>query len=121
MELMDVAQYHLKRMDLVVRASEIRWGMFGALEQLVPPELAAKFQTQWQKLTAAVMESRHEDVCVLADGVIRGIWALENRAIIDGHTPLNLSPIGLVVVSIPEEKSEYVPSGKPMNDRLDDI
>ncbi len=121
MELNDRAQAYLQRMDLVVRAAEIKWGILFALERLVPPELAAKFQAQWQKLSGAVMAKDYDEVIVHADGVIRGVWALEKVALEMGHVPEALSGIGLgVPVMLSEEDviREYVESGRPMDEEL---
>ena len=120
MELQERAQKHIERMDYVVRTSEIKWGMMFGLSALVPLELAAKFDLQWQKLSEAIMDSRHEDVVMLSDGVIRGVWALEKVAVLNGHEPLPLSPIGLgvAVMASNEVVGEYVPSGKPMDEEL---
>ena len=119
MELQDRAQKYLERMDYIVRAAEIKWGIMFGLSALVPAELAAKFQTQWEKLSAAIMASDHEGVIVLTDGVVRGVWALEKAALDSGATPLGLSPIGLGVAVMPPEKvSEYVPSGLPMDQEI---
>lgn len=117
MELIDRAQAHIVRMDVVVRAAEIKWGLMGSLETLVPPELAAKFQTQWGKLSEAVMANAYEDIMLLADGVVRGIWAMERVAVLAGSEVQGLSPIGLgtSVMAPIEVVSEYVPSGLPMD------
>jgi len=123
MELMERAQRHLERMDIVVRASEIKWGVMvpggAGLLGMVPPELAAKFNTQWDKLSDAITNSRHEDVIVLADGVVRGIWALERVVVLGGMEPSPLLSIGLGAAPAPTEKpSEYVPSGLPMDQEI---
>lgn len=98
MTLQDRAQAHLQRMDIVVRAAEIKWGIMFGLSALVPTELAAKFQTQWDKLSAAIMASDHEGVIVLADGVVRGVWALDAAAVAAGHVPGALVAVGVGVV-----------------------
>lgn len=91
----DKAQRHLERLDVVIRASEIKWGLF-RLETLVPEDLAAKFKRQWDGLSLAITEARHEDVVVMADGAIRGIWAMEKTAMGAGCDPEALLPFGAV-------------------------
>lgn len=123
MELQERAQKHLERMDIVVRAVEIKWGLMnlgaGGVEQLVPSELAAKFQAQWDKLSSAVTEQRYEDVILLSDGVVRGVWAMDKAAMAAGHEPGALLPIGAGLAPLPEPKqSEYVPSGRPMDEAI---
>ena len=119
MTLQHRSQAHLNRMDWVVRAAEIKWGMMGGLESLVPPNLAAKFALQWGRLSEAIMANAHEDVIVLADGVVRGIWALERVAVLAGAEPSPLPGIGLETpLMAPERVSEYVPSGLPMDQEI---
>lgn len=119
MELNERAQSYLERMDYVVRAAEIKWGIMFGLEALVPAELAAKFKTQWNHLSEAVMTNDYEGIITHADGVVRGVWALERMAIQSGQEPLVLPPIGLGVKPMPPEKEpEYKPSGLPMDQEL---
>ena len=107
MELKDRAQSHISRMDLIVHASEIRWGMMFRLKHLVPDELAEKFTRQWRALGDATMDKRYEDMVSLSDGVIRGMWALEAAAMDAGHVPEDLLPIG---VETPRVVHEDAPS-----------
>jgi hypothetical protein len=95
MELIDRAQSHLNRMDFVVKSIEIKWGIMFAVLSLVPPELAEKFQRQWQSLNNALAENRHEDIISLTDGVIRGCWALDKAAMSAGNDPQRLDQIGI--------------------------
>ena len=121
MSLQERAQRHIERMDIVVKAAEIKYGLLaGITAEPVPPELAAKFDAQWQKLSEAIMDSRHEDVIVLADGVVRGIWALDRFVVLAGADPLALSPIGLEthVMASNEVVGEYVASGLPLDQEL---
>ena len=92
MEQRDIAQKHLNRMDAVVHAAEIKWGILMQLRHMVEPELAEKFDRQWAKLSLALEECRHDDVIALADGTIRGIWAMEAQAMASGHIPLPIQP-----------------------------
>jgi hypothetical protein len=95
MELQDRAQEHIKRMDIVVRATETKWGIFLPLH-LVPVPLKEAFDRQWSKLSQAILESRHEDVMILADGVIRGLWKIDDTLNRAGVEPADLNPIGVV-------------------------
>ncbi len=122
MNLIDREIAHLTRMDFVVRTCEIKWGLMFGITRLVPPELAAKFDLQWLKLSEAIMLKDHEGVMMLSDGVIRGIWAMERAAILEGHIPHALSPIGLGSSEIVIPKApEYKPTGKSMNESLEGI
>lgn len=109
---LEKSQKHLERMDAVVRAAEIKWGAPFRLVQLVPDDLAAKFDRQWQSLSSAITESRHEDVCLLADGVIRGVWALEKTAMATGHEPLTLASIGLRSLPAGQPQAEDTADGR---------
>lgn len=107
MELKERAHRHIERMDFVVRAAEIKWGIPLMLTTLIEPDLAGKFQRQWQALSAAISECRDADVIELTDGAIRGIWAMERAALDAGHKPNALSPIG-VAPKEPEAATEKV-------------
>lgn len=108
MELKDRAQSHIQRMDLIVHASEVKWGLMFRLKQLVPDDLAAKFQRKWDELSEAVMDKRYEDTIILSDDIIRGVGVLEAAAVDAGHVPEDLLPIG---VETPRVVHESVPSG----------
>lgn len=107
------AQAHLHRMDWVVKGAEIKWGLFTALEDKLGGELAAKFKRQWEALSAAVMAQDHDGVATLADGVIRGVWALEKAAFEMGLVPDPLPEIGAgvapVVITPPSETIKPLP------------
>ena len=90
----DKAQAHLHRLDIVVKAVEIRWGVCFGVQAFVPPELWQKFDRQWSALNAAITENRHEDVVTLADGAVRGVWALDKAAWEAGHSPPPLPAYG---------------------------
>ena len=81
------AQKHLERLDQVMRGAEIKWGILFRLETLVPEELSAKFKVQWNKLSESIMNANHADTILLADGAVRGIWALEAAALAAGCVP----------------------------------
>jgi len=97
MELKERATAHIARLDMVVKAAEIKWGVPLLLETLVDANLAAKFGRQWDALSDAIMGSRHEEVIELADGAIRGVWAMEKAALAAGQVPAALAPIGVAV------------------------
>ena len=94
-DMLERSQLHLNRLDLVVRAAEIKWGIMDRLETLCSPETATKFGNHWAKLSMAIMASEYEDVVLLADGAVRGVWRMEAEAIAAGHTPGALMPLGV--------------------------
>lgn len=87
MDKIETAQRHIERLDIVVRACEIKWGVCFMIEKKVPAELWAKFQRQWDALSAAITGCDYEIVPDLADGAVRGVWALEKAAMDAGHVP----------------------------------
>ena len=111
MNIKKAAEYHLHRMDIIISAAEIRWGIMMQLVNLAGGELAEKFERQWSALSAAILESRYADIVILSDGVCRGVWALERAAIAAGHVSQSLPPyvherasIASVEVSVQEIK-----------------
>ncbi len=76
----------LQRLDAASRDYESRWGL-GVLETLVPPTLAEKWQKQWVKVNAAILENDDLSIPGLVDGTIRGWKALEDAAKSAGHNP----------------------------------
>ncbi len=83
----DRARAALQVLDITVSALEIKWGVCFGVTAHAPPELVAKFDRQWEKLNAAITDARHEDVVVLAQGTIRGCWALDKAALDAGNVP----------------------------------
>jgi hypothetical protein len=84
-----LAQGHLQRLDEVSRRYESLWGA-DRLPELVSPELKERWNRQWQKLNAAILESRHGDVVDLAPGCCRAWEALERAAVASGA----VAPVG---------------------------
>lgn len=95
MEPQHRAQKHLQRMDIVMKAAEIKYGVMFTESNLINLELRNKFARQWEKLNSAIMECRYHDVCTLADGVVRGVWAIEKAMEASQAAPCGLTPIGI--------------------------
>ena len=95
MELIDRSQEHLKRMDIVMRSMETKWGIFLPLH-LVPVPLKDAFERQWSKLSQATITANYEDVIMLSDGVIRGLWKIDDTLNRAGVSTDELIPIGVV-------------------------
>ena len=110
MELSIRARKHIERLDIVVKAAEVKWGVPLQLEQLVPPEMAAKFGRQWDALSAAITSGNYEDMIELADGAIRGVWAMDKAALDAGNVPATPSPIGA--------KNDFVPEAAKVEETI---
>lgn len=78
----------LQRLDDVSRGFEARWG-YGRLERLCSPALAVKWDSQWQRMNAAIQAQHLADVATLAQGCMRGWAAVEADALALGHKPLD--------------------------------
>jgi hypothetical protein len=92
MDIIETAQRHIERLDIVVRACEIKWGVCFGIEMKIPKDLWDKFQRQWDALSAAISGCDHASVPDLADGAVRGVWAMEKAALDAGYTPEPLLP-----------------------------
>jgi hypothetical protein len=75
---------HLQRLDEVSRKMEAKWGV-NRLPDCVPKDLREKWDRQWLKLNAAIMESKHPETVELAQGCIRAWEALERAAVVAGY------------------------------------
>lgn len=114
MDLKERAQKHIERLDIIVKATEIKWGVMWQIEALVPQELADKFNRQWEALSSAITDRRHEDVIDLSDGAVRGIWAMEKAAILAGNAPVQLSTIGMAIAEpVTADVSTHIPQLPP--------
>lgn len=71
--------YALGPFDRLARAMEKKWGV-DVLEELVPPEMAAKFGSAMAKLNAALDEKNPELVAARAAVCMRGLEAMDRRA-----------------------------------------
>lgn len=77
---------YITRLDQVAVDYESRWGV-GRLEKIVSPEMLNKWESQKEKLEAAVHSSDLSKVVALVEGSIRGWEAMEADAIRLGHKP----------------------------------
>jgi hypothetical protein len=84
-ELRLINQYMME-LDLVIHKLTLKWGV-GRLQELAPPELKAKFDSQMKKLNDAIMNSDVILVQELIGGAGRGWLALEAAAVKAGHLP----------------------------------
>ena len=69
--------------------SERRWGV-EVLPNLVPPDMAAKFQSAREKFNVALDVGAAQLVADHAAVVVRGLAALEKAALEAGHKPLQI-------------------------------
>lgn len=77
---------NLHRLDEVSRRMESKWGV-DRLPRCVPEDLAGKWNRQWEKLNAAIMDLRHAETVDLAQGCVRAWEALERAAMGAGYQP----------------------------------
>lgn len=78
----------LDMLDETARQMEMTWGV-GRLRLLVSDFLRLKFDSQAEKLNAAITEGKPEFVIVQAEGMRRAWSALEKAAREAGHRPLD--------------------------------
>ena len=74
-------------LDLVAIGMEGKWG-YGRLTRLVSTEMAQKFGSAQDRLTAAIKADDADEVTARAVVLMRGWQALEDAAVAAGHTPL---------------------------------
>ncbi len=74
------------RLDIELHKSTLKWGV-GRLLSLASPELKAKWDTQMEKLNAAILAGDVPLVEELVVGSCRGVMALERSASAAGHVP----------------------------------
>jgi hypothetical protein len=84
----DRVQGIVARLDAFVEELERKWGV-GRLALLVPDELRSRFETQKERLAAAIRSEKEKFVTTQADGMRRAWSALERAAQDAGEQPLS--------------------------------